>query len=143
VISYGYNSAGQLISTTESAHTVTRSLDALGRRMQEASPGFTIDYTYDAAGNRASVTDSLRTAMQYSFDGLDQITAITHARPGVSPKRVKFSYDAAGLMTQLRRFASVSTLNPVANTAIEYDCGGCADRLRALRHTNASDTVAL
>src|SRR6185295_1082929 len=68
---------------------------------------------------------------------------IAQSGAGINNKRVDYSYDLAGLPVTLRRFSDLSAAVPVANTAFDYDCGGCANRLTGVRNTVASGGAPL
>jgi len=70
--------------------TITRSYDSLDRLTEETTPQGTVDYTYDAAGRRASMTVAGQTAVTYAYDDANRLTGLTQGSASVA-----LSYDAA------------------------------------------------
>jgi RHS repeat-associated protein len=148
IINYTYDQFGSLTSAADPAASIALQYDAIGRLTRTestpaAQPVFTVDYGYDANNNRTSMIDSLGGNTQTTFDGLDQLSVLTHSGTGTSSKRVQIEYDLAGLPTMMRRFSDLSGTTLVGLTAYEYDCPGCASRKTAIRHTNAAGTTPL
>ncbi|MFN7935264.1 MAG: putative Ig domain-containing protein [Bryobacteraceae bacterium] len=146
VIQFTRDAYGKLLSASDASATIAFQFDGLGRRTRSEAtyPGqalFAIDYAYDANGNRTAVADSMGGSTAGSYNGLDQLVSLTQSGAGVSSKRVDFAYDLAGLPLTVRRFADLAGTVAVANTGIEYECGGCAGRLSAMRHTNGANTI--
>jgi RHS repeat-associated protein len=147
VIQFNYDQFGSMTSASDPAAVVTYQYDSIGRLTREESthsgqPLFSIDYGYDGSNNRTSIVDSRGGSTIASFDGLDQLSSLTQSGSGISNKRVQFEYDLAGLPIRVRRFADLTGTTPVGMTAMEYECGGCASRTSAIRHTNATGTTA-
>ena len=97
--SFGYDSAGRLISVTDvgSGNITTIQHDALGNPTAIIAPGGQrTTLTVDANGYLASVTDPLghTTQMTTTADGL--LTSFTMPNGALH----QFSYDAQGLLTQ-------------------------------------------
>ena len=55
-------------------------------------------YTYDAVGNRLSVTEADSSAVAYDYDDTYQLTSET--RTGTNPYTITYAYDDAGNRTQ-------------------------------------------
>jgi len=144
VITYAFDAAGSMQSAADGSVSNTFVYDALGRLTREtATPGaFATDYLYDANNNRTSAIDSLGGVTTFSYDGLDQLTTLNHSGTGIGTKQVRFEYDLTGLPNRILRYSGAG-VTPVANTSIDYDCGGCGDRISGLRHTNPAGTLAL
>ena len=84
-------------------------LDARGRILEDRkATGEIIRYTYDAAGNRTSITTPSGT-VRYTFDALNRIATVSDASGTTS-----YTYDAVG------NLASTTTPNQVS-TAYTYD----------------------
>ncbi len=148
VIQYAYDAFGMLTSASDPAASLAFEYDGLGRRTRAETtyPGetpFAIDYSYDPNNNRTGAVDSAGGSTQSTFDGLDQLTSIAQSGTGINAKSVRFSYNLAGLPVSIQRFADLAGATPVASTGIEYECGGCAGRTAALRHTNPAATMPL
>ena len=99
-VSYTYTPTGQ-VATVEDERGVTRhAYDARDRLVQVAHPeGWTVDYGYDAAGNRTSLstkfgTEAARTTTNV-YDRANRLTRTTSAEGEVTT----FAYDAAGNRT--------------------------------------------
>lgn len=126
--SFAYDTAGRLSATTRPDGTVVgRSWDAASHLTALDYPGTGADvaYTYDAAGQRSSMTDGTGTTtysytstgllastkngaaatLAYTYDPAGQKTAVTY--PG--SKKVTYSYDAAGQMTSLTDWSARKT----------------------------------
>lgn len=104
-------------------------------------PGLTLEYAYDAAGNVTSVVDSRGGTTQYGYDGLNRVTWITQTGAGVADKRVGFTYDDAGQMTGIARYADLAGTVLVASSSYTYD-PTVAGRLTALTHSKGVTVLA-
>jgi RHS repeat-associated protein len=76
------NAAGAITST------ITRTYDNLDRLTREVTPQGTIDYTYDAASRRTSMTVAGQLAVNYVYDDANRMTQITQGTSTVT-----FAYD--------------------------------------------------
>ena len=148
-IDYTYDAASQLTQVSDPNSTYTYSYDAAGRLTSTDNAGTTgtpdvlLNYGYDAANNRTSVTDFI-TGVQagvesFTYDALNRTTRITQSGNGVAEKRVDLSYDAASQMTGLSRASDLAGVQPVVETAYSYDDAG---RLVALTHDRNGEVVA-
>ena len=125
---FTYDVAGRLSSTTRSDGSVVGdAYDAADHLTTVDFPGTGADvaYTYDAAGQRLSMTDvtgktsysytstgllaattnGAAAVLAYTYDAAGQRTAVTY--PG--SKQVSYSYDAAGQMTSLTDWSARKT----------------------------------
>jgi RHS repeat-associated protein len=130
-------------SSIQFTYTGTGQVQTVDTSGTPGVPDLLMTYAYDPNGNIASVTDSLGGSTTYAYDALNRPTSIQQAGTGVNGKRVDFSYDPAGLLERIRRFANVAGTTEVASTAYEYECAGCADRLSAIRHRRVSDGATI
>ena len=74
---YAYDALGRRISAASADGTTSYQYDAAGQLTRVALPnGRTIDYSYDADGNRTSVIDSTSGTDAYSNNNLDQYSSI-------------------------------------------------------------------
>jgi RHS repeat-associated protein len=112
--SYTYDVAGQLLTET---HTPA----ALG------TP-FTLTYTYDLNGNRASLVYPGGTVVEYSHNARNQVTSVT---ANGSPALATYAYDALGNRT-------TKTLENGTTTSYAYDH---AARLLQILHSNSGGTL--
>jgi RHS repeat-associated protein len=99
VATYGYNSAGQLVALTNAAP---------GGGVQSF-----FNYTYDAKGNRLTMTDSAGVT-SYTYDDLNQLTGVSYP----SARHVTYAYDAMGNRTAVNDTATNTTYT--ANSLNEY-----------------------
>lgn len=120
-----------------------------------------LDYTYDAADNLLSVSDSTRRVEfipgdgpfggtfdevlitggteTFTYDALDRLTQVTQSGNGVAEKRVDFSYDAASQMTGSTRYSDLAGTQVVADSDYDFDLAG---RLTSLTHSHDATTLA-
>jgi YD repeat-containing protein len=76
--------------------TITRTYDGLDRLTQEVTPQGQIDYTYDNASRRTSLTVAGQTAVTYTYDNANRVTRIAQ-----NPNAVTLGYDDADRRTSL------------------------------------------
>lgn len=149
VTTYTYDSAGQLLEANDPDSALAMTYDPNGRLRTvdnhgtPGAPRVVMTYGYDANGNVTQVADSLGGVTGYSYDGLDRLSRVTQSGTGVQPKRVDLEYNAASLLTAMRRFSNLTGTAAVANTFYEYECGGCPARLSAIRHRKAADNAVI
>lgn len=149
VTSFVYDTAGQLTNANDPDSRLTMAYDGQGRLQSvdnagtPGAPRVLMSYGYDANGNVTRVQDSLGGSTDYSYDALDRLSRVTQSGTGVQEKRVDMVYDAASMLTEMRRFSNLAGTQGVANTLYSYDCGGCAGRVTAIRHRKASDNSVI
>ncbi|BDC49797.1 hypothetical protein F183_A21130 [Bryobacterales bacterium F-183] len=149
VLHFVYDELGALLAATDSLNSITMTYDSLGRVKSvdtvggQGMPRVVMTYLYDANGNITQVSDSLGGNTVYTYDALDRLTAAIQSGAGVQPKRIDLTYSSAGLVTQLRRFSDLAGTSGVVHTGYEYDCGGCAGRLTAIRHRKPTDSSTI
>ena len=76
--------------------TITRTYDGLDRLTQEVTAQGQLDYTYDNASRRTSMTVAGQTAVNYTYDNANRLTQI---QQGTNTTTI--TYDAAGRRTSL------------------------------------------
>jgi RHS repeat-associated protein len=76
--------------------SITRTYDGLDRLTQEVTPEGTVNYTYDNASRRATMTVVGQTQVTYTYDNADRLTQV---QQGTST--VTIAYDIAGRRTSL------------------------------------------
>jgi len=137
----GYNTAtydpvGRLtqIQSGYDGSTWTFAYDNMGRLTQtgtnygfDSAGNYTIEYGYDAASNRTSMTDPQRGVTTYSYDTLNRLTNIQDP----SSHNFGVSYDALSRRTQLTRPNGV-------NTNYSYDA---LSRVLSILHQVGSTTL--
>src|SRR5205814_4679818 len=117
--------------------TIVRIFDGLDRLTKETTPQGTVDYTYDAAGRRATMTVTGQAMVGYTYDNADRLTAVTQDSSTVAitydnvnrrstltfPNGIvaTYGYDNANQLTSL-----AYALNgvPLGDLTYTYDLGG-------------------
>jgi RHS repeat-associated protein len=99
----GGNRATQYVDSLNG--TITRSFDGLDRLTQEVTPQGTVNYTYDKASRRATMTVVGQPQVVYTFDTANRLTAITQGANSVG-----LAYDDAN------RISTVTWPNGVVGT---------------------------
>jgi RHS repeat-associated protein len=93
--------------------TITRTYDGLDRLTQEVTPQGQIDYTYDNASRRTSMTVAGQTALNYTYDNANRLTTIIQGTPTVT-----LAYDDADRRTSLT-LPNTNSIVSVYNAASE------------------------
>ena len=125
-----YSSAGlQTAMISPRGDTITFDLDPLGRVQSETKTGFdastaTTSFTYDATGNRASMTDANGSLWTYQYDDFGRLSAASDPLGNTTT----YQYDALGnlLQKQLPNSCTVDyTYDPMNRvTRTDYSDGG-------------------
>lgn len=89
---YAFDAAGH---PTKIGGAGTLSYDAAGQLDQATTPGGTVDYDYDAVGNRVAAAPVGGPSTQYTYDQAGRLTSVQ--RQG--DPAITYGYDAAGLRT--------------------------------------------
>ncbi len=96
---YEYDKVGNLVEMTDAKTQVTTyEYDDLNRLTDIIRPDETVDFTYDAVGNRLTMTDPHGTT-EYDYDELYRVTDVTFS--GALAATVGYQYDANGNRTGL------------------------------------------
>jgi RHS repeat-associated protein len=100
-LEFTYNVVGQRTeSVDQTGFTVNYSYDALGRlaKLTEGSGNLIVQYTYDAAGNLIQKDNGNGTRTEYTFDAAGNVLSITNLRPDhVTVNSFDdYTYDARG-----------------------------------------------
>ncbi|OQW45417.1 MAG: hypothetical protein A4C66_01545 [Nitrospira sp. HN-bin3] len=93
--------------------TITRTYDGLDRLTQEITPQGTVNYTYDNASRRATMTVAGQTQVTYTYDNANRLTQV---QQGTST--VTMGYDIAGRRTSLT-LPNTNSLTYAYNAASE------------------------
>lgn len=127
--------------------TVSRDYDLLDRQIQETTPQGQVNYTYDAASRRATMTVAGQPVINYTFDNANRLTQVAQGMT-----ILKFGYDAAGQRTsvtlpdgvigtfgfdaasQLKTISYMSGTTVLGNLVYDYDSAG--------RRTSMSGSLA-
>ena len=150
-ISFTYDGAGQMLSASDWEATYNYVYDNLGRTVQITQtisglqPVISFSQQYDAAGHRTRLVSSINGTPDfknwYFYDPLGRLSSLKQAQQtGGSPvarKLIDFSYDAAGQLATLTRYADTSRTQLVAQTDYGYDQTG---RLTDMTHLRGETT---
>ncbi len=149
-ITTSYNAASEVLSVNDPTSNISFVRDNLGRATTVASTvsgsSFSMGQSFDVVGNRtelrATGSGTLDFRNIYSYDKLNRLTEVIQTNQiggnSVLPKRVTMAYNALGQRTQLARFQSTGTTNPVATTDTTYDT---ANRLSGIAHKQGSTNL--
>jgi RHS repeat-associated protein len=117
--------------------TITRTYDGLDRLTEEVTAQGQIDYTYDNASRRTSMTVAGQTAVTYTYDNANRLTGITQGTNVVTlgyddadrrtsvtlpnGNSLTYTYDAASQLTAITYKQGVTTIGDLSYT---YDAAG-------------------
>lgn len=98
-------------TSVASVSTITRTYDELDRMISEVTPQGQVDYTYDNAGRRTSMTvingapgaQITQPAVTYTYDSADRLTGIHQTAGSINAgaaQSITLAYDASGQRTQ-------------------------------------------
>ncbi len=121
--------------------TTTRTYDGLDRLTQEVTPQGTVNYTYDNASRRATMTVVGQTQVVYTYDNANRLTTITQGTSTVTigyddadrrtsvtypnTNKIEYGYNVASELTTLTYKQGTTTLGTLTYT---YD--GAGNRLK-------------
>jgi RHS repeat-associated protein len=134
-VSKSYDAAGRLTSLTNANCTLTYSYDAANQLLAEsyafggAIGTKTVGYSYDADGNRLTLTYPDGSQVAYAYTGRNQVASISAGGP---PPLATFTYDIAG--NRLTK-----ALENGVTASYVYDDAG---RLTGLTHAKSGTTLA-
>lgn len=95
---YGYDARGNLTLASNYVGAVTLAYDASDRLQRITYPGNRwLEYTYNAAGQRAAMTDQLGYRLDYDYDAAGRLRSL--ANPD-SLRLVLYEYDPAGRLAR-------------------------------------------
>ncbi|NGZ12119.1 MAG: RHS repeat protein, partial [Nitrospira sp. LK70] len=117
--------------------TITRTYDGLDRLTQEVTPEGTVNYTYDNASRRATMTVVGQTQVVYTYDNANRLTQIQQGTSTVTigyddadrrtsvtypnTNSIMYAYNAASELTSLTYKQGAATLGTLTYT---YDLAG-------------------
>jgi RHS repeat-associated protein len=153
-LSYAYDAASQLTSTSDPSADYDYTYDNLGRLTAEVQDiaGLTQNIEFAHSWNANAMRTSLASEIggtadfknDYTYDNLSRMTQVIQQDVGggnvVGDKRVDFTYNALGQFSSLTRYQSTGTSNLVASTTYTYDT---LNRLTDLDHKQNSTNLAL
>jgi YD repeat-containing protein len=94
---YAYDQDGNISSQTVNGASTTFAYDR-NRLLTATTNGVTSGYNYDPLGRLDSITTAGSIGSQYTYDGFDQVTAVTSYGPG-STSATDYTYDPLGRQT--------------------------------------------
>ncbi len=117
--------------------TITRTYDGLDRLTQEITPQGQIDYVYDKANRRTSMTVAGQTAVIYGYDNANRLLTLTQGTSVVTlaydnadrrtsatypnGNSIVYAYDAASQLTSLTYKSGATVIGDLTYT---YDAAG-------------------
>lgn len=120
-------SAGQTVVTDPRSHATTYTFDSRMRVLTQSDvvggSALTITYTYDAAGNRSSVTDRNGQTTDLTYDARGNLLTKTDPAPTVGAPRpvTTFTYDAKNNLARIddaEGFATTITYDAASNVLL-------------------------
>jgi RHS repeat-associated protein len=144
-ITTAYDAADQITSVSDPSSTINYTLDNLGRATTVAqvvnglTPTVTLNQAFDAMNNRmelkATIASTLDFKNTYQYDKLQRLTDIVQQGQSggnsVTAKHITQSFNALSQRTQIARYQSTGTTNPVATSDFTFDT---ANRLSGIAH---------
>lgn len=128
-VSFVYDAASRRTSMTDGLGVTTWEYDSLDRPILTTDPfNQTVTYTYDAMGNRASLTYPDGKVISYEYDDIDRLTQVTDW----NSQSTSYTYNVLG------RIVTVLRPNGV-HSSYSYDDAG---RLVDLQHLLGTQTLA-
>jgi RHS repeat-associated protein len=96
-VSFTYTATGKRESMTDASGTTTYTYDNMDRLKTKATPPGTLTYTYDTAGNVASMNSSNANGVSvaYTYDSLNRLATVVDNRLPVGQNTTTYSYDPA------------------------------------------------
>jgi YD repeat-containing protein len=116
-VSYGYDAMGNRTGMTDGSGSTTYQYNTLSQLQSETrtfsglSGSYTLSYSYNLAGQVASVTDPFNAQINYSYDHLGRLSAVTgSAFGGITQYASNMQYRAWGTLKHVNYGNSGSTL---------------------------------
>lgn len=152
-ISYTYDAASQLTSTSDPDSSYAYTYDNVGRVLTVSNSGTSgvptvvLTSAYNANGRRTSLSATRGGTNDflnlYTYDNLSRLTRVDQTGNGgatVANKRADFEYNAVSEFTKItRQVKPSSTWNEVATSTFTYDT---LNRLTALDHKHSTTDIA-
>jgi RHS repeat-associated protein len=160
VVSYTYTPTGKYNTSTDASGTTTYTYDALDRLTMKQTPEGMLNYTYDLAGNVASIySSSLHGAsMSYTYDSLNRLSTVVDNNLPAGQNTTTYAYDSASnLVTvtypnqlqstiqydSLNRLTSLNTATTTSSTPVSsysYTLGATGNRTGATEQSGRTLT---
>ena len=140
----GYDNAGDLILAQDNNSLYNITYNSGGQLTggtvtypgYSSSPLVTLGFTYDAFGNRSSMTDSLGGSMGYKYNGENQMTGMSLGINGTTDASLTMNYDG------LARLSGTTMSTPSGATIASTNSYDNASRLTNINYTNGGSTLA-
>lgn len=150
-ITTAYNASSEITSLSDPSATIATTRDNLGRAttivntINGLTPTVTLNQAFDSANNRTELKGTIGSTNDfrntYTYDAMQRLTEIVQQGQSggnaVTSKRVTQSFNVMNQRTNIARFQSTGTTNPVATTDFAYDT---INRLSTLTHKQGSTT---
>jgi RHS repeat-associated protein len=96
-VTFTYTATGKRHTMTDASGTTTYGYDTDDRLISKATPAGTLNYTYDAAGNVASIASSNLNgaSMSYTYDSLNRLSTVVDNRLPSGQNTTTYAYDPA------------------------------------------------
>jgi|GEM_PF-2373808 len=124
---FAYDALGNLATASNNAISYRYEYDGLNRLVSKAATNWqkVIRYTYDANGNRATMTDPNGGVTQYTYDADNRLTQLQNP----FGETFRFIYDGAGRITRQDNWNGTYTLYTYDNAdrlteLVNHDAGG-------------------
>jgi RHS repeat-associated protein len=133
--SFTYTPQSKRASMTDASGATTYTYDNLDRLIVKVTPQGALNYTYDAAGNVASMSSSNTNGVSvaYTYDNLNRLSRVVDNRIPVDQNTTTYSYDPAS------NLATATYPNGLQSTFTYDDL----NRVTALNATKASYSYTL
>ena len=121
---YTYDADRNVLTAQGSSGEYQMSYDALDRVVTSTNPfGLVLTYTYDPAGNRTLVQDSLGGVTTCVYDAAHQLVSEQFGGAGETPLRIDITYDGDGRHPDGNavRCALTSPANKIGSSAYTYN----------------------
>jgi RHS repeat-associated protein len=102
-VSFTYTPTGKRHTMIDASGTTTYGYDTADRLTSKATPAGTLNYTYDAAGNVASIASANvnGASMSYIYDSLNRLSTVTDNRLQSGQNTTTYTYDTASNIVTL------------------------------------------
>lgn len=123
-VGFAYDAAGNRTSMTDGSGSMSYQYDQLSRLSSETRAinglgNFTINYSYNLAGQLTSVTDPFAAQVSYAHDSAGRLTAVTGTGfPNVSTYASNIQYRASGALKHLN-YGNNRTLDIGYNSGLQ------------------------
>jgi RHS repeat-associated protein len=115
-VSFTYTPTGKRATMTDASGVTTYTYDNLDRLKTKTTPQGTLSYTYDTAGNVASIQSSNANgaSVSYTYDNLNRLSTVVDNNLPVGQNTTQYAYDPAS------NLATVTYPNGLSST-FNYD----------------------